>query len=217
MEEYLLTLLSLFVGLITVLNPLAAAPTWLTMTTDRDPRVVRIMAKKVGWNVFILLLIFLFFGRLLLEFYGITLTAIRLAGAVVIILTALRMILQRPKKLSDDQIEKSREQEDISFSPVAMPLLVGPGSMAVMLQYTEQFGYVWHSWQSASNYGLLLMVVAVVSLISYLVLHFSQYLLKVLGPGGIIGMSRIMAFMLLAIGMQSLINTLKEVIRFWTT
>jgi multiple antibiotic resistance protein len=204
--------LTLFVGLISVLNPLSAAPTWLTLTADRDPRVVSIMLKKTAQNVFILLIIFLLFGRLLLGFYGLTLTAIKLAGALVIILTALKMILQPPKRLSPETMRSSMEQDDISFSPMAMPLLVGPGSMALMLGYTEQFGYVWEGIEALRHYSLLLVAVLLVTLITYVVLRYSKYLFRLLGPGGLIGMGRIMAFMLLAIGAQHLINAVKEVV-----
>lgn len=206
------TFLTLFVGLISVLNPLSAAPTWLTLTADRDPRVVRLMLKKTAQNVFILLIIFLLFGRLILGFYGLTLTAIKLAGALVIMLTAIKMILQPPKRLSSDTMRSSMEQDDISFSPMAMPLLVGPGSMALMLGYTEQFGYFWNSGEALMNYGLLLLAVLLVTVITYIVLRYSKYLFKILGPGGLIGMGRIMAFMLLAIGAQHLINAVMEVV-----
>lgn len=214
-SELLTTFLSLLVGLFSVVNPLAAIPVWITLTEGESPEEQRPQIIKVAKNVFVLLLIFLLLGNFILSFFGITLTAIKLAGGFVIVISAINMLLSNNnnRRLSKDTVESATDKEDITFSPMSMPMLVGPGSMALVLSYSESFGYLWTQKESAIKYGLTILGIGIVCTSIFFILKYSKYIIKALGPSGIIGLSRMMAFILLSLGMQYLVNGVKDVVK----
>jgi len=203
MQLFFDTFGTVLIGLAVITNPIAVAPVWLTLIEGRPEDEIETTRRRVALNMFVLLVVFLFFGSFILDFFSLTLTAIRFAGALVITLTALRMIAApAPKRLNDDSMDRAMEREDISFSPMTMPLLFGPGTMALMLSYTDQFGYWYSGWGAVQKYLALLIATVLVSVLIYVVLKYSKYLYKLLGNGGITGMARILAFITLAIGMR---------------
>jgi multiple antibiotic resistance protein len=206
------TLLALFLGMVTILNPLAVVPTWLNLTVDRDVREKRILIRRIVKNVLVLLVFFLFLGRALLEFFGLTMVAIQFAGALYIMLTAINALLNQPKRLTDNALARDRERDDISFTPMAMPLLVGPGVMGLMMGFGDKFGYPWSSMGSAFTYAVILGFCLVCCLLVFVTLSSSKYLERILGHSGLYGLGRIMSFILLALGCQMLLRSIQTVV-----
>jgi multiple antibiotic resistance protein len=203
--------LTIFIALLTIINPLGAIPLWLSLTSKKNEVETHQTLMKAMQYSAMLLILFSVFGRLLMSLFSLTITAIKLAGAVVILITAINALISKPKSLSSETMEKAREEEDISFTPVAMPLLVGPGTIAVMLDYSDEFGFVWGSLSALKNHAFLLVAIFLTVVITYFALRYSKYLVRVLGYGGINAMARVMAFLLLSVGMQFLLSSIKEV------
>ena len=152
--------------------------------------------------MFIILAAFFLCGSFILKFFGLSLDGIRIAGGLVI--TRIGFGLLNPKREqthSDDEHAEAREKQDISFSPLAMPLLAGPGAIASMIGMISMLPS-----HEPRYYGAVISGLAVVCLICWGVLRFSERLLGFMGVNGANALTRIMGFLLLCIGVQLVIN-----------
>ncbi len=190
-----------FTSIISVANPLAAMPVFLSLT-DRNTDAERInVAKKSSFYMFLVLIIFLLIGTYIMSFFGISLPGIRIAGGLIILRAAYAMLNPdvSEKKISDEAQEAAKEKEDISFSPMAMPMLSGPGSIAVVIGLASQ---------AEGFFDLLITSAAIVlvALISYGVLRLAPFSAKYIGPTGMNAITRMMGFIAMAIGVQFILN-----------
>jgi multiple antibiotic resistance protein len=211
MEHNLAFFLIFFTGLLSVMNPLSAVPVWLGLTADRTEADKRMLLRKIVRNVVVTLMVVLLLGNFILGFFGITLPAIRIAGALLILNSGLGMVINR-EKVSAKALTDDKAREDISFSPMTMPFLVGPGSMAFVLSYADQVGSPWDDWGKLLAYGLLLVAILLVAVVAFLALRSSGYLQRYLGSTGIVAMTKIMGFIVLSVGVQMLLNTAAQLI-----
>ncbi|MDZ7681778.1 MAG: MarC family protein [Fodinibius sp.] len=125
-----------FTSIISVANPLAAMPVFLSLTERNNDIERAYIAQKSSFYMFLVLTIFLLAGTYIMSFFGISLSGIRIAGGLIILRAAYAMLNpgQTERKISEEAQEAAKEKEDISFSPMAMPMLSGPGSIAVVIR-----------------------------------------------------------------------------------
>jgi multiple antibiotic resistance protein len=203
--------------LLPIINPLVGAPIFMAMTGD-NRRVAGKMARRVGLNCFFLLAGSLFIGGYVLEFFGVSIPAVRVAGGILVGSTAWRLLNDSPK----DDLQKSlatAAEEDLldreiarrSFLPMTFPLTVGPGTIAAAITLgatRPEHGFAWVASATGAMMGLALAALAV-----YLTYRYSHRLLSRLGDTGILVLTRLAAFLLLAIGIDILWSGLSELIR----
>lgn len=190
-----------FTSLFSVVNPLAAMPLFLSLT-DRNTEKERIqIAKKASFYMLGLLIIFLLVGTYILSFFGISLAGIRIAGGLIIMRAAYSMLNPEKggRKLSDEDEAAAMEKEDISFSPLALPLLSGPGSIAVVIGFATQAEGVY-------DYMINGLSVVFVVLLTYIILRLAPISAKYIGPTGLNVMTRLMGFIALAISVQFILS-----------
>lgn len=190
-----------FTSLFSVANPLAAIPIFLSLT-ERFEHSERVQtAKKASVYMFGVLITFLLIGTFILSFFGISLAGIRIAGGLIIMRAAYSMLNPEKggKKLTKEDEEAAREKEDISFSPLALPLLSGPGSIAVVIGFATQAEGV---TDYLINGGSIVLVV----LITYAILRVAPFSAKYIGPSGLNVMTRLMGFIALAISVQFILS-----------
>lgn len=149
----------------------------------------------------LILVIFLVAGNYIMSFFGISLSGIRIAGGLIILRAAYAMLnpSDSERKISEEAEEAAKLKEDVSFSPMAMPMLSGPGSIAVVIGLASQ---------AAGFVDLAIMTVAIimVALISYGVLRVAPFSAQYIGPTGMGAMTRMMGFIAMAIGVQFILN-----------
>jgi len=193
---FLATLGSLF----SVVNPLGAVPIYLTLTTTMAERTRRLMARKTALWFLLILVIFFFAGTFILDFFGISLNALRIAGGLIIVNSGYGLLNSKfeERRLTDEIESEAQDSEDISFTPMAMPMLSGPGSISLLISlFAEQSEWV--------SRGLIVGVVATMALLIWAVLHFAPVLFRLLGRAGLAALSRIMGFLVMSIGIEMLI------------
>lgn len=193
---FLATLGSLF----SVVNPLGAVPIYLTLTASSTSRQRGVTARKTAMWFMIILVVFFLAGTYILNFFGISLNALRIAGGLIIVNSGYGLLNSKfeERRISDEIEEEAQEAEDVSFTPMAMPMLSGPGSISLLISlFVEQSEWV--------SRGLIIGVVAVMAALIWVVLHFAPALFRVLGRGGLAALSRIMGFLVMAIGIEMLI------------
>jgi multiple antibiotic resistance protein len=197
-------IITITIALLSVVNPLGVVPVWLTLTEDYDKKELFITRIKVIRNFIIVFLIVLFAGQAILNFFGITLTALRLAGAIMIIISALELLYGNKDKKSL-KIAKNQTKTDITFSPFTVPMLLGPGTIGLLITQTENLNTIWSSSKAFLDYGVIIFSMVIIALIINLIIYSSKFIIKKIGEGGIKAMSKVMGFILLSIGFQHLI------------
>lgn len=193
-----LYILGSYVSLISVINPLAAVPIFTTMTEGwaNDERIQ--VARKTSAYVLGILTTFFLAGSFILSFFGISIDALRIAGGLMILLTALDR-LNKKDKLTDEEKAEVLDKDEIAFSPLAMPFMSGPGAIAVLLGMTGDI-------ESTLYYFSVLLTILLVAATCYLTLRVAPVLSERLGRTLLRALGRIMGFILLCIGVQFLIN-----------
>lgn len=144
-DVFLTTLVALF----SVVNPLGALPVYLAMTPEYTLAERLRTAKNTSIYFTLILLVFFFAGTLILEFFGIEINALRIAGGLVILNSGYALLSGKMTKLvvSPEVEEEARQKQDISFSPMAMPLLSGPGSISLLIAlFDKHAGWLERGW-----------------------------------------------------------------------
>ncbi len=180
---------------------------YLALTDGHTIAHRRNQALKACIYMFLILTIFLVAGTHIVSFFGISIQGIQIAGGLMIMKWAYNLLNPEDggRKLSDDDEDAARLKPDISFSPLALPLLSGPGSIAVVLGLAA-------SLDDYLDYGIIIVALAFVALASYVVLYISPWFTKFLGKTGMSALTRMMGFIALCIGVQFIINGIMSLV-----
>jgi multiple antibiotic resistance protein len=193
--------LGTLVGLLPIINPLSAGPTFLAITEGDSEERRREQARKGCIYMVAILVSFLIGGSFIMKFFGISLPGLRIAGGIL--LTGIGMGMLSAARVDPnaeaEQREAARRKLDISFSPLAMPMLSGPGSIAVTLGFSS-LATTW------LDYLAIIAGIVTVALLTYAVLRVSGRLVGFIGPVGVNAMTKIMGFLIMSIGVQFVVN-----------
>jgi len=199
----------LFAALFSVLNPIGTVPIFVGLTMDDSQKERSRISLWTAINVGIILLIAYFIGQYVLTFFGISLDALRIAGGMIIVGSGFSLLTGKFKKQRG--INKSVENDvsrrnDIALTPLAMPMLAGPGSISLLIAFYQEH----HEYHE-----IIIAVGAIlaVALAIFLVLRSAHYLAKMLGAAGIVAISRIVGFIVIAIGIQYIVGAVINIIR----
>lgn len=200
MSHFWQLILGTIVSLLPVINPVASAPVLLSIT-EGDSEARRIWQVKKGCYYMVLILVgSLFGGSLIIRFFGISIPGIRIAGGLLVSGLALAMLATPHEDASEHRRrEEARAKRDISLSPLAMPMLSGPGSIAMTIGFTS----LAHHWL---DYAAIILGIIFVAVISYVVLRLSGRMVRVIGANGMDALTKFMGFLLLCIGVQFVVN-----------
>ncbi len=196
--------LKFFVGLLALINPLGVVPIFISMTPRNTPAERNQIIDQVGIGVAIILLVALFFGELLLQFFAITIDSFRVGGGILILIMAISMIQAKTSaiKQTSEEAQESSGKSEIAIVPLAMPLLAGPGSISTVILAAHRGNTVGHYLLVACS--IVLLAVAV-----WWVLRLSPFIVKRISATGINISSRIMGLVLSAIAVEFIANGLK--------
>jgi multiple antibiotic resistance protein len=199
--------LTTFIALFPIVNPFGAVPFFLSITAETSKRGERQTILKTVIYVFFILIVFLIAGNLILKFFSISIPAIRIAGGLLLYRIGLNMIKAEPKYQQTEEEEyESQHKNDVSFTPLAMPMLSGPGSIAVALGLSDQVS----GWP---NYLAMSFSVLVICILTFIILRASTYIARVMGYSGMNVMTRMMGFITLCISVQFVVNGVLAILR----
>lgn len=192
------TYITAFVTLFVVIDPVGLTPLFIMLTKGADQRHRRGVALRACLIAFALLTLFGFFGESVLGFVGISMPAFRIAGGILLFLTALDMLFERRSQRRQGQ---SASQNDPSVFPLATPLIGGPGAIATMILLTGQ---------SQGMTELLLIHLVLLAVLTVVLAMFlaGTLLERVLGDTGINVISRLLGMLLAALSVQFVLDGL---------
>jgi multiple antibiotic resistance protein len=204
MGEFANTVLLVYAGLFPIVNPFGSMPLFLGLTQTRTDQQRNVLARRVAVNSFLLLLGSVFIGSHVLEFFGISLPVVRIAGGLVVTAFGWKLLN------SDEPPERKPTSSDApssvpdSFYPLTMPLTVGPGSISVAVTLGSQRPKAAGIEELLLLGGAAVLGILAIAVTVYLCYRFAERIAALLGTSGTNVVVRLSAFILLCIGIQIL-------------
>jgi MarC family membrane protein len=193
---------AMFLALFPIVDPFGGIPIFYTMTSKWSPQDRNRTAYKTGIWVFVILVTFLFFGGFVLQFFGISLPVIKIAGGLIVANTAWGMVTSH-SRITPAESDEAEEKEDISLTPLAMPLMSGPGAIGVVMALAAHV-------ENVAAYVGMVIGIAGIALSVALFFRMGGPLVRRLGPSAVGAINKIFGFLILAIAVQLVWNGIAD-------
>ena len=205
MEDLLPFALLCFTSFFTLTNPLGTMPVFLTMTNGMNDHERKAIVRRATIVSFITLMVFTFSGQFLFKFFGISSNGFRIAGGFIIFKSGFDMLQARYSNAKLKEEEVKTYADDISITPLAIPMLCGPGAIANAIMLMDDAS-------TLSLKGTLIGIIALVYFITFLILQASTRLVRILGETGNNVMMRLMGLILMVIAVECFVSGLKPIL-----
>lgn len=205
MNELMAFGLLCFTSLFTLINPIGTMPIFMTMTSSLNNESRNKTAKKASIVAFFIIIAFAFSGQLLFNFFGISVHSFRIVGGVIFFIMGMDMLQARLGQVKIKDSEIKSYISDISITPLAIPMICGPGALTnaiVLMQQAESY----------DKKVVLIVIIFVVILLTYLILLSSSRIIKLLGETGNNVLMRLMGLIVMVIAVEFFFSGLKPII-----
>lgn len=198
----LLTLSSLII----IVNPLGATLIYVSLTTNLDRAAKDTIAKDSCRFSLIVLIVVAVVGAWILQLFGISLEAFRIAGGILLFGIGMEMVYAKTSrtKLTATEKYESREADDIALMPIAIPMIAGPGAITTTIVLMNEAGHM-----MIAAYGVVLAGIIISIVITYFMMRNSDYIMTKVGQREYRAINRLMGMLLIAIAVQFIINGMK--------
>ena len=204
MESQLQFALVTFTSVLFIVDPIAVVPTYLVITQGQTQSQRQVTARRACVAATILLVTFAAMGRAIFELFGITMPAFRIAGGLILWLVAMDMLHgTRSTQEGSPEISEATAKDDVAITPLAMPMLAGPGAISTVMVLS---GQARTTPQNVVVYGSILVALV----IAWATLRAAERLVLRIGQTGIRVMTRLMGLLLAAIAVQFVITGVRE-------
>lgn len=198
----------IFGALISIMNPFGTVPVFVGLTKENSKAERNRIAFWTSVNVLIILLISFFAGKTVLAFFGISLDSLKIAGGLIIVSSGFALLtgeFKKHKGMEKKNVKKNvASRSEISLTPLAIPMIAGPGTISLLIAYNQEF-------QKFNEVLIILCAIVGSTLFIYLILKSSFFISKVFGASGINALSRIIGFVVIAIGIEFIISSVVNV------
>lgn len=192
-------------SLFTLINPLGTMPVFMSMTADLSVADRSKTAKKASIVSLITIITFAFTGQLLFNFFGISVNSFRVVGGVIFFIMGMDMLQARLGQVKIKDNEVKSYVTDISITPLAIPMICGPGAITNAIVLMEDA-------DTLIKKIVLIVSIVLIMFLTYLILYSSSKLIKLLGQTGINVMMRIMGLIVMVIAVEFFFNGLKPIV-----
>ena len=201
MDEFYTQLVTVFLGFFAIMNPIANTAAFAGLVGDKSKDEQIKVAAKALIITFCVILAFSLLGKAIFHLFGITIYALRITGGILVFLVGYHMLNGHGSKLHSAAPD---DESDIAVSPLAVPLLAGPGTIATAINYSSTGGM--------SGILITVSVFAVLCLITFVCFIFSSKFLTVIGNSGLSIVTRLIGLIFVVIGTQMVIDGVTAVI-----
>jgi len=193
-------------SILIIVNPLGATLIYVSLTTNLDRPARDAVARDACRYAFIILLIVALIGTWILQLFGITLEAFRIAGGILLFGIGMEMVYAKTSrtKLTATEKYESRDTEDISIMPLAIPMIAGPGAITTTSVLMNEA-----TTMTPIAMGIVLVSIAISIVLTYYMMRNSDYILKRIGQREYRAINRLMGMLLIAIAVQFVINGIR--------
>lgn len=193
-----------FLSIFSIINPFGTIPVFLSLTTEMSRKDITKVSLYTSMYVLLILLVSFFLGNNLLYFFGISIDSLRIGGGIVIASSGFSLLtgtFNKHKGMKKKFIEEELStKSEIAFTPLAIPMLAGPGTISTLIGYRN----LYTNTSDVLSIGIALLLVVV---LIFIILKSSQLIFRILGSSGLNALSRIIGFFLIAIGVEQILKT----------
>lgn len=190
-----------------IVDPIAVVPTYLVITQSQTPAQRNNTAKRACIAAALILVAFALFGTLIFQIFGITIEAFRIAGGLILWVVAMDMLHgQRTTQESGTEVAEGRAKDDVALTPLAMPMLAGPGAISTIIVLAGQA-------HSVGAKSIVLTAILATMALSFVVLRVGEKVVSYMGQTGIRVMTRIMGLLLAAIAVQFVLTGVRDALK----
>jgi multiple antibiotic resistance protein len=195
-----------FTSFFTLINPLGVIPIFVAMTTDLDERHRAKTARKASFVALLTIVIFALTGQLLFKFFGISVNSFRMVGGIIFFFMGMDMLQARLTRTKLKKSEVKTYVNDISITPLAIPMICGPGAITNAIVLMEDAA-------GFDQKVILLAAIFVIMLITYLALKYSSKITTLIGETGNNVMMRLMGLIVMVIAVEFFFAGLKPIVK----
>jgi len=199
MADYFTFALTVFTGFFAIMNPIANTPIFLGLVEGKDELTKRRIAKTSTITAFIIVTVFVILGKYIFEIFGITIPAFKITGGILIFYVGFEMLMSQKSKVQDT--ENAGDGDGIAISPLAIPILAGPGTIVTAMNYVSDASIV--------HVGIVVSTFALIAYLTYISFTFSNIILKKFGESLIAVIGKIMGLIIAIIGTGMIIEGIK--------
>lgn len=187
--------LHIFIPIFVIVDPFASVALFISLTAGLPKQATaKVINESVLWG-FIILLVFALIGSYILDFFGISIEALMIAGGLLMLMVGIEMVREGDKPRATKKGQEEEEIGDIGIVPLATPMLAGPGAISLMIILVANY-----------NLWIVLLSTVLVFIIVYLFFKFSTVVYHLLGMKGARAFTRVMGLLVAAFAMQYILN-----------
>ena len=198
-----------FAALFSVINPLGTVPIFVGLTGDHSQRERSKTSLFTAINVLVILIISFFTGRYILQFFGISIESLRIAGGLIIVTSGFALLtgsFSKHKGMDKQRVkEDAFRRDEIALTPLAIPMLAGPGSISLLIGLYEEYAVL-------TQKIIVVLAIIAVCFATFIMLRGSHYIVRLLGASGINAISRIIGFIVISIGIEYISSSVMTVL-----
>jgi len=199
MDNLITFAITVFTGFFAIMNPIANVPIFLTLVQGTDNNTQKRIAKKSTLIAFIIVIAFVVLGKFIFVLFGITIPAFKITGGILIFYVGFEML--QSKKSSVKHLKNPNVDENIAVSPLAIPILAGPGTIVTAMNYVTNSEII--------HITIVIVVFALMCLLTYFFFLISEKIVKVVGNNVISVIGKIMGLIIAIIGTNMIIEGIK--------
>jgi len=218
MTKFLGYVAGALLAILPIVNPLGVVPLVMTVAAHLPEQERLRQIRRACIYTFAMMAGFLIAGSLIMSFFGISIPGMRIAGGMIVAILGFQMLFPSALPPSRELERETGYKADIAFTPLAMPGLAGAGTFAVIMSLSSQAS-ARVGFDRVLDFAAVLIAIVIVALLSFATLRASERLHRVLGPTGMIALTRLMGFLMVCIGVQFIIDGMTAILRdpeFWS-
>jgi multiple antibiotic resistance protein len=205
--------LTALAGYFAIANPISATPIFISLTAGDGPQVKRAIARNAVLTALFVVILFSVAGKLIFEMFGITMAALRIAGGILVAIVGYQMLqgrsssVQVPSQVEGDEppADVIRAQLSVAISPLGMPMIAGPGTIATAVGFSAHPGILYNAISIAAF--------TIVAAATYLMFMQAHRIVRFLGETNLTVVTRLMGLIVATIGVEMMLTGLGDAAR----
>lgn len=189
MENLFTYAFSVFMSFFAIMNPIANTPIFLALVEGETNDNKKKIARKATITAFIIVISFVIAGKYIFELFGITIPAFKITGGILIFYVGFEMLMSKRSKIHSNN---SEDNNNSAISPLAIPILAGPGTIVTAMNSVTHANYI--------HIGIVIIIFALMIFLTYLAFSFGELIVKKVGANLISVIGKLMGLILAVIG-----------------
>ena len=198
MEDLVTYSITVFMGFFAIMNPVANTPVFLGLTENQDQKSKKQIARTASITAFVIVVAFILAGKYIFELFGITIPAFKITGGILIFFVGFEMLMSQKSKVHSSN---SEDMSNLAISPLAIPILAGPGTIVTAMNYVTDATY--------THVAIVISIFAFMIILTYLAFSSSDFIIRKVGNNLISVIGKLMGLILAIIGTGMVVEGIK--------